>query len=161
MNLAYIYRTPLPDCNSGILKVDDHIFFTVERPWIPHRESKGGTPFQSCIPDGRYTLEPFLRTNGDTVPCMINEDLGVFKYAEDRNTEFERYACLIHIANKVQNVVGCIGPGLGAMNDEKGYRTVSSGLAMNKLQSLLILVTHLEIITNAVTTLSGPSLSEL
>jgi len=85
----------------------ERLAYTVEKPWVRN------IPFKSCIPDGRYKLVPFQRSNGQNVYALVNEDLKVYLTKEDMDAAggFGRYACLIHIANTVDDVVGCIGPG--------------------------------------------------
>jgi len=80
---------------------------TVERPWLDN------IPFKSCIPAGRYRLIPFHRLNGQDVYALVNEDLRVYLTKEDMDEAGGqgRYAILIHIANYIDDVVGCIGPG--------------------------------------------------
>jgi hypothetical protein len=119
--------------------------YTVERPWIDE-EGRAGKPFSSCIPEGLYEIKRFKRANGSLVWVLVNEDLGVYEREEDREHDTDRYACLIHIANKVEDVVGCVGPGMGAFYDKNGrYQTTYSRKAMERLESLLVDITHIEI----------------
>lgn len=96
---------------EGVLNVADFDLASMERPWIPGN-TPGGKPFQSCVPDGEYTLEPWVRLSGAEVYILSNPDLGVYKERDDRPGDDGRYLILMHIANFVTNVVGCIGPGL-------------------------------------------------
>ncbi|HUW44271.1 MAG TPA: DUF5675 family protein [Dehalococcoidia bacterium] len=128
---------------EGVLSVVDYRLATIERPWIAHTVP-GGRPFESCVPDGEYVLEPWIRaTNGHEVYILSNPDLGVYKEKADRPNDEGRYLVLMHIANYARNVVGCIGPGIERvlMLDKKvgAYaRAVSnSGEAMRILRSQL------------------------
>jgi len=100
-----------PDETQGRLVIDGQTFWTIERSWIKG-ERKGGMPFKSCIPDGEYQLVPFERSNGDVVPALVNHDLGVHLHSGPRT------ACLIHSGNVVDDVVGCIAPGLARVVTE-------------------------------------------
>lgn len=87
----------------GTLEIDNHVFFTVEKPW------KDNTPFKSCVPTGEYALVPHGEYGKDgDVLALVGETVSHY---EDPN--FKRYACLIHTANYPKDVVGCIGLGDG------------------------------------------------
>jgi len=121
----------------GALIVGDTEFHTIEKPWIKH-SAPGGKPFESCIPDGDYRLEPFERTNGDTVYCMVSEELNVWFDEDDRPNLSGRYACLIHSGNWAKDVVGCVALGLGKTVDDAGNPMVtSSKTAMTRFHELL------------------------
>ena len=83
---------------------------TLERPWIagPH----GGMPFESCVPDGKYQLVAHRRQNDDQVYALRNPALGVFYTKQERGDLEGRYLILLHSATWVEQVVGCIAPGL-------------------------------------------------
>ncbi len=95
---------------EGVLTVADHGLATIERPWVPWH-TLGGKPFASCVPDGEYKLEPWTRPNRGEVYILSNPELGVYRLDGDRIGGVGRYLVLIHVANWVTNVVGCIGPG--------------------------------------------------
>lgn len=144
--IARLHRTPIAGCMSGVLVIKDEMFFTVERPWIPHPTSPGGMPLKSCIPNGKYRIEKFVRPNNDVVPVLINEALGVYARAEDRANDTERFACLMHAANFAHNVKGCIGPGVGAQFKNNSYSTTYSKKAMARIKHYLNNgLTHIEI----------------
>ena len=92
---------------EGILSIADFELATMERPWVAGN-TPGGKPFESCIPDGEYRLDPWRRPSGHEVYILSNPELGVFK---EKGDGIGRYLILIHVANWVINVVGCIGPG--------------------------------------------------
>ena len=124
---------------EGVLSIHDFTLATIERPWIA-ASRPGGKSFESCIPDGIYTVEPFDRPSGEKAYILSNPELGVFKFEGEGDG---RYLCLLHIANFARNVVGCIGPGMrrAIMMDKKvgaWSRAVSdSGEAMRILNSKL------------------------
>jgi hypothetical protein len=127
---------------EGVLSLPDHNLATIERPWVLH-DDVGGKPFESCIPDGEYRIDPWTRPNRGEVYILSNPDLGVYRLEEDRPRGVGRYLVLIHVANYVRNVVGCVGPGTQRviMRDKKTgtyERAVSSsGEAMKILRSVL------------------------
>lgn len=102
---------------------------TIERPWLFNQ------PFVSCIPDGTYNLEPFTRTNGDEVYCLTNSALGITREQEEGS---ERFAILIHKANWMTDLAGCVAPGesYGFGPDSQGHTRMmvrNSSAATKKL----------------------------
>ena len=97
-----------PTETQGRLTADGFECATLEQPWRPGRYP-GGESFRSCIPDGEYCLFPFERPNGERVFALVNESLGVHLYGK-RGDPF-RFLCLIHPANFVYEIAGCIAPG--------------------------------------------------
>jgi len=95
---------------EGVLSVGDFHLATIERPWV-HWDARGGKPFESCIPDGEYLLDPWTRPNRGEVYILSNPELGVYRLKDDRPRGFGRYLVLIHVANYVGDIVGCVGPG--------------------------------------------------
>ena len=94
----------------GTLELDDQVFFTVEKPW------KNNEPFESCLPDGEYSLIPHGEYGKDgNVLAIVNRDMGITHYQEPDSV---RYACLIHTANYPSDVVGCVGLGQDYIADK-------------------------------------------
>jgi hypothetical protein len=112
---------------------DDEHIFTLERPWIDGMP--GGMPFESCVPDGEYELIPHTRQNGDQVYALRNPDCGVYYTDQERNGRDGRYLILIHSANWVEQVVGCIAPGLVRTIAENKRMVRSSRNAMKKIMA--------------------------
>lgn len=108
------------DGTYGILTFGGAIFHTVERPWLNNK------PFESCIPPGEYKLTPFTRSNGDHVLALTGDTVSIEK------SKKERYAVLIHPANYMHEVVGCIGPGM----DRVGNMVTHSRDAVSKILAL-------------------------
>ena len=134
MNLLLKRFAYLNDCTRGALYVGNEVFQTVERPWIRNPDGAGGLPFESCIPDGTYNLSPYTRPSGKKAFILSNPELGVWQQDEDRtHSEWGRYLVLIHPGNTVEDVVGCIAPGLTGYDKTVG----SSRNAMLKLHELL------------------------
>lgn len=112
--------------------------WTMEQPWFANAENPAGVPFKSCVPEGVYKLEPFLRSNGHKVWALVNESLDVHV---KQQSGYGRYACLIHSGNLVTDSSGCILPGTqrGVL---KGKRAVlrsgfRPGYAMQLLTDVL------------------------
>jgi hypothetical protein len=147
MLTATLYRTYHPNFTAGVIASENQLIYTVERPWVQDDagQHRAGTPFESCVPEGLYDLYRFKRKSGDLVWSIGNPDLGVFLTRSGRLYDTDRYACLIHTANHAHEVVGCIGPGLGALHRSGGYKVTHSREAMAALEFLLSDITHLEI----------------
>lgn len=136
-------KQPTPaKCTLGLLFLGDTTLCTIERPWIqaidPER-NRGGLKNLSCVPPGLYTLE---RHNTETHPmtyALVNHELDVVHYeGDDHDPDEDRATCLIHVANYVHNVIGCIGPGTRAELDPKfGYCVRESRKAMEILRQIL------------------------
>ena len=109
-------------------------FYTLERPWIGG--VPGGVPFRSCVPDGTYELVEHQRQNGDLVFALRNPDLGVYYTEEERGDQPGRYLILIHAGNYVEDVVGCIAPGIDRTIHNNRRMVTSSRKAMDKIMSL-------------------------
>lgn len=133
--IIHLYRHAyLDDCTRGVLHIKGEQFETVERPWVPNREGPGGTPFESCIPDGTYRVRSHTRPSGDKVFILSNPQEGVWEHDVDRQgVEWGRYLILIHVGNTVDDVVGCIAPGLTGADRSVG----SSRAAMGRILTLL------------------------
>jgi len=115
----------------GSLTFDSVALYTIERPWLP--TDPGGMPEESCVPAGRYDLVTHIRRNGDIVRALVNPGLGVYYLKGDRPNSVGRYLILIHAANWVHQIVGCIAPGYG----RKGKMVTNSRKAMSLLMNWL------------------------
>ena len=136
MDTITLHRKPLPNCSIGFMAIDNHIVHTLERPLILSNKWRGGKPFESCVPFGNYLLEPHSSDKHGHVYALVNEDLGVYHYKGDRLYETDRYAILIHVANWVREIVGCIAVGRNSIYepDMGTYRLGSSRDGMNDLR---------------------------
>jgi hypothetical protein len=120
---------------EGTLTLGATKLSTIERPWIPTHP--GGRPFESCVPAGRYRLVPFTRPSGERVVALVNPGLGVYLQEEDRPGDVGRYLILIHVGNWVQDVVGCIAPGLSLAPSAQGPMVRESRKAMSLLMQFI------------------------
>ena len=90
-----------PDGTFGRLMLPNgQRFFTVERPWLSNK------PFESCIPDGIYTLEK--RRSG----VVERSTEGNYVTGWEVTHVPGRTYIMIHPGNWPENFQGCIGVGL-------------------------------------------------
>lgn len=101
----------LADCTLGWLQHAGLKLATIERPWLPNPLGLGGTPRQSCIPDGNYTVEPFTGARFTDVFRLSNPILGVYRDQVPAGQPWGRRDILIHSGNFVDDVIGCIAVG--------------------------------------------------
>ena len=124
----------LDKCTRGLMTAGNVVFHTIERPWVKNHNGPGGKPFESCVPDGTYRLRGFTRPSGKQAFILSNPELGVWEQNASRESDtWGRYLCLIHPGNTVEDVVGCIAPGLTGSD----YSVGNSRVAMQKLHTLL------------------------
>ena len=133
MNIRLERFAYLDDCTRGVLHIGNHAFQTIERPWIWNPEGPGGLPFKSCVPDGTYNLRSYTRPSGKKAFILRSEEKGVYETVDDKGGATGRYLILIHPGNTVDDVVGCIAPGL--TGDDRFVR--DSRKAMAKIVELL------------------------
>lgn len=111
LQLRLIRFAYTPTETEGVLHLHDGTrLFTLERPWRP--SATGGMPFRSCVPDGEYSLLPHIRKNGDEVFALWNPHLHVYYTPQEKGKRPGRDLILIHSGNTVDDVVGCIAPGI-------------------------------------------------
>lgn len=121
---AFINRTYFDDATLGFFSISglvDPIFPTIERPWLKNANDI------SCIPEGVYKVKPF------TSPDHVD----VWEICDVPN----RFGVLIHSANWVEQLKGCVAPGLSSgymLRDGKNKKAVrDSGLAISQMKILL------------------------
>lgn len=128
-------------CTLGVLRVAGHKFQTIERPWIPHPDGGlGGKNFESCVPPGFYRLERWVRPSGEKVLMLRNQELDVYGLPAEIPTARKgkaRDLVLMHVANYVHDVVGCIGPGLERVHDGREWMVTRSRDAMIAIRALV------------------------
>lgn len=132
----------------GDLEVGQLTFATIERPWIPSPDHPGGLNRKSCVPLGIYTVIPHHSTNFPNTYALVNPDLHVWYQPGDVPAgKLGRTAILLHVGNRVRDVVGCIGVGKdhGSLGGEPAV--LRSTLAMRELDKILNRHSHtLEIV---------------
>ena len=130
---------------TGMLQLNGEKICSLERPWIP--TDPGGKPYDSCVPAGLYRLTQHRRPSGTVSFALINRGLGVFHHERHRKMKVGRFLILIHPANYVDELMGCIAPGMKRTNSDLGPTVSHSRFAMSKIvdfdpQELLILDSH-------------------
>ena len=110
--------------NNGqgvVLKDGICVLNTIERPWIP-TDHKGGMNFTSCVPCGEYEAIPYKSDKFGEVFLLYNPDLDVYQTEEEAIAHGGgRWKIIFgHVANKPEDVQGCIGLGLGWYADSLG-----------------------------------------
>lgn len=125
MRKLELRRAYLDNCCIGKLSIGGELmFYTVERPWKSNEKSV------SCVPAGRYELEPYSSDKHPDCWALKNEALGVTPYGPSQRTH-----CLIHVANFPHEVEGCIAPGMEL--HPASWGVARSRDAMEKLRVLL------------------------
>ena len=71
------------------------------------REWRNNTPSKSCVPEGDYHLVPHDSPKYGDCYALVAPTLGVTIHGPSIRT-----ACLIHVANKPSQLLGCAAPGL-------------------------------------------------
>jgi hypothetical protein len=97
----------------GQIIADSHVFKTLELPWLNNQS------FFSCIPTGQYVVK--------------QDKTGKHQFYSITNV-YRRTDIEIHIANKVEDLLGCIG--LGTSFDIK-YNLLNSKVACNKFVEIM------------------------
>lgn len=131
---------PNPDCTLGILLVGELALSSLERPWIPSNTSMGGAKGHSCVPLGTYDLVLHDTPKHSRTWALVNPALDVLHQEnDDHDPDEDRVACLIHPANFVLQLEGCIAPGLRHAKAPEGtvggYMVVNSRDAMAKIMA--------------------------
>lgn len=113
----------------------DTLLQTLERPWIPSPLGvPGGHPYTSCVPAGVYALEVHDTITHPQTWALVNHELGVYHQDSEIQSQGGRALCLIHSANVVRQLAGCIAVGLtrSLLNGEPDV--ASSGEAFRALK---------------------------
>ena len=140
MKRILIERKPsvVTHCESFLTLAGASVLAGLERPWIENPTgTPGGKPFESCVPVGIYETRPHTRGDGAKVVALTNEELGVYYLEADMPPEGGRFLILLHVANWVNQVVGCCCPGLYHADSANGRMVSSSGKAMRRVMSFI------------------------
>lgn len=123
-------RDPHITCTLGALSLNGHLWQSLERPWVPG--PLGGTKGISCVPVGTYRL---VKHDTEAHPrsfALVNETLGVYHLEVPAGRQ-GRTACLIHVANFVTELRGCIALGM----ERSGETLRRSKVAIDQFYSLV------------------------
>jgi hypothetical protein len=119
-------------CTLGVLSVAGVTLQTLERPWVPG--APGGKKGVSCIPSGLYQL---IQHDTEAHPrsfALVNEALSVFHLACPPGRQ-GRTACLIHVANFVSELRGCIALGMERALNGVDWTLRSSRVAVGQFHA--------------------------
>jgi uncharacterized protein DUF5675 len=125
------------ECTLGILTVADLTLQTLELPWIPEAGAPGGEPDKSCVPAGTYALETHDTADHPHTWALVNHALGVWHESPPASVGVVRTACLIHVANYVAQLLGCIGVGEERLKFSGSWSITKSALAFQDLKAVL------------------------
>lgn len=108
------------------------VLHTIEQAW---REDPGGalggTPYRSCVPDGRYRLVEYRSQRHGSTWALEAPDLGVYVRQSDRESAGAgRWGCILHAGNRADDVRGCIAAGR-----RRAAQTVGPTVVMSVLDS--------------------------
>jgi len=139
VNLTLIREPDDGKRTFGVMTVGGLTLQTLERPWIEAPDGvPGGHPMTSCVPAGAYTLVLHDTPKHPQTWALVNPDLGVYHELADIPAGNQgRVACLIHTANIVEQLAGCIGVGLtrSTLNGEPDVG--ASIMAFNELKAVV------------------------
>ena len=117
----------------GTLTVDGFSCYTVERPW------EYNEPFESCIPEGEYTLKRSEYHRGGYPTYEVMDVPG-------------RTLIKVHVANTMLDVYGCIGVGraLGYLNGmwavKQSQMTFDRWMeTMDEVPEATLIISHFEL----------------
>lgn len=121
-------------CTLGVLSLEEAHWQTLERPWqADPAGNPGGHPETSCVPAGTYQLLRHDTTHHPRTWCLVNHVLGVYAGP----THGMRDSILIHPANAVSQLMGCIAIGKGRRWIGQEWEITESRIAFSELQSAL------------------------
>lgn len=134
MNIVLVRDRDNGRCTLGTLRMNGVTFQTLERPWIPG--PPGGAKGVSCIPAGTYKL---VRHDTEAHPrtfAMVNGELSVYHYELPPGKQ-GRTACLIHVANWVSELRGCIALGMERALNGDAWMLKQSRIAIERFYTLV------------------------
>lgn len=102
---------------------------TLECSWVKNPNHPGGILGVSCIPDGEYDILPYNSPSKPHTFQLVNVSLGVYA-KRPADQPWGRDRILIHVANYVTELEGCI-----AVGEAHNVATIKdSTKALNKLR---------------------------
>ena len=132
----YLLREPSDKQTSGVLTMPSgREFYTLEQAW------RNNKPFESCIPDGAYLIEPY--DSPKFGPVYIVSGGTVSKFPTPKQ---HRWGILLHPANRVGELQGCIALGMSTSGDNLTNSKLAHTLFLEELagNSAMLFVTGLE-----------------
>lgn len=147
MNLELVRFAYTKDATLGLLRVGDLVFATLEEPWSADSDGPGGQrrepgKRESCVPDGRYVLEPHSTAKYRDVWALVNPALGVYHWTVPPSLKYGRSAILIHAGNTTDDTQGCLLVGRHHSIQSNNFCVLESRAALDNLRTLLGVGTH-------------------
>lgn len=136
--LTLIRDISTPEITMGWLSINGKKWATLERPWAPAIVGRGGMKGRSCVPPGEYQLLPHDTEAHPKVWALVNTSLDVYRDPVSVPTAklgYARTAVLIHVANFVHELRGCIALGKTRGKDRDQWMVRSSRDAINELRA--------------------------
>jgi hypothetical protein len=126
----------------GRLYVGSLTLATLEEPWIASPFGPGGQrrevgKQESCVPDGKYELQPHDTLKHPNTWALSNPMLGVWHYSVPPGLTYGRAAILLHTGNTTADIEGCILVGLRHGRIEGVDAVLESRMAFAQLQARL------------------------
>lgn len=142
MNLTLVRHAYLPSATLGYLHCGSLTVATLEEPWIDNRLGPGGQPREpmrqeSCVPDGKYDLQPHNTEKHPNVWALVNPTLGVWHYSVPAGLIYGRAAILIHSGNTTRDIAGCVLVGLRHGRLDNLDAVLDSRVALEQLRGRL------------------------
>jgi len=135
-------RTLYDDASVGALAGEALKLTTLELPWVPDLLAPCGVKGRSCVPVGAYALVPHHSEKHPQSWALVNHDLWVYHQDEEVPADrkgLARTECLLHIANYVRQLEGCIAVGLYMAEDARHVRMLqNSTMGMSRLRAALV-----------------------
>lgn len=118
----------------GILTFGDFKCYTVERPWLENASHV------SCIPEGDYTAVLYNSPKFGKVYAITGGTVSLYADAQHA-----RSAILIHPANTMDDLEGCVGLGsdLGFLNSK--WSVTNSKATIAKFMSVMTDTTNIQL----------------
>lgn len=74
-----LFRRYRDGYTPGVFSLEGTLFYTLERPWIPSPDHRGGLNMESCIPEGEYSMSKYTSTRFPDTWILANPKLDVHK----------------------------------------------------------------------------------
>lgn len=112
MDLQLVRDVAAGSYTYGRLTCGAVVLQTLELPWRPEPGQLCGRPDLSCVPAGLYSLVLHNTPAHPQTWALVNTELGIYHEPGDVPAGcFARVACLLHTANFIYQLEGCIGVG--------------------------------------------------
>lgn len=136
MNIELVRFAYLKAATLGTLRVGSLELATLERPWIPNPDGPGGMRRESCVPDGKFHVQPWNSEKFPNTFILANNVLGVYTQPNliPPGQKWGRSAILIHAGNAVSDIIGCIAVGTAHAG---GNTIINSRVALDRLRAAL------------------------